>query len=107
MKIAHNILASKILDLQKLQEVMLDHSEEKPEIGTFEFYRLLIKNAMGRGSLRSNISPDTAALFTRSIMESLSRIAISRKFEDPADKEMDDLCSEFFSILRDGLAEKG
>jgi len=106
VKIAQNILSNKILDIQKLQEVMLDHSEENPEIGTFEFYRLVIKNAMDKGSLRSNISPDTAALFTKSMMESLSHTAINRKFEDPTDKEMDDLCSEFFSILKDGLAEK-
>ena len=110
LKFAEGILSSKTLDGEKVQEMLLDHTNDHPEPSTVEFCRLLVKHAMARGELKSDISAEAATLFTKSMMESLGHIAIgrktNRKMEDPTDKEMDDVCSEFFSILRDGLAEK-
>lgn len=104
MKIAEDFVSSKTFSIEKLHDIMLDHSQEHPDPGTIEFYTLLAKQAVENGELKSDISAETAALFTKSIIDNLGRLVIHHQFANPLGDEAENLYYEFISILRNGLA---
>jgi hypothetical protein len=63
-----------------------------------------VKRAVETGELKSDISIETAALFTKSVLDSMNSLVLSHQFADPLGKEVEDVCGEFISIIRDGLA---
>jgi len=65
---------------------------------------LLVKRAVENGELRSDISMKAAALFTKSILESLGRLWVGRQVADPFGQETVALYNECIFILRNGLA---
>jgi len=104
MKIGEDLVSSKTFSIENVQEALLNHFQDYADIGTVEFYKQLVKHAVETGELKSDISIGTAALFTKSVLDSMNSLLLSHQFAEPLGKETEDLFGEFISILRDGLA---
>jgi AcrR family transcriptional regulator len=104
LKIGEDLVSSKTFSIENVREALIEHFQDYADIGTVEFYKRLVEHAVETGELKSNISAETAALFTKSVLDSMNSLVLSHQFADPLGKEMENLFGEFISIIRDGLA---
>lgn len=103
VKIAEHLVTCKTLSYEKVRVALLNNSSQNPQIGSYEFYLMVVQEAIKKGEIKSGIPEDAVALFIQFLLENLGRLVLSGTYGGVLSDEAESIYNTFISILEKGI----
>ena len=109
VKISESIFTSQTLKMDEIISfIFSQHNNQKPMPGSIEFYTKLIRKAQQKGEITPAIDPDSAAMFTKTMLETLNTSLMKQTdSNDNLGLQSEKLFYDYLSIMKTGLMAKG